>query len=326
MKIPPLYKITPEIISLISKIEAKINEINGLEIPDELKNKIKRISLLKSSLFSARIEGNTLNMDEVDHTPDQKKKLEVFNIIKASGLIDQEIKNGDKITEKTILGLHKKVMENIGVLGFRHEPTAIFNQAEVVVYLPPPPSQLLSLIDDLLNYINKGKEKFPILKALIAHLIFEKIHPFIDGNGRVGRLLIFAILKANGFNSGFTIPFEKYLDEHKNDYYYFLDCGMQKTEDYLVFMLRAILDEAINLISQIKLETAKDKNIYLLPPRQEEMYNIIKDHLFVSFDNLRRRFLEVPERTLRYDLKKLQDNNLIVKIGKTRGSFYKIGK
>lgn len=60
----------------------------------------------------------------------------------------------------------------------------------------------------------------------------------------------------------------------------------------------------------------------MLPPRQEEIYNIIKDHKIISFDIIRRRFLKVPERTLRYDLKKLQDKNLVKKIGSTKGSFY----
>ena len=61
-------------------------------------------------------------------------------------------------------------------------------------------------------------------------------------------------------------------------------------------------------------------------PRQEEVYHIIKDHGTVSFDFIHRRFLKVPERTLRYDLKKLIDQKLVLKIGHTRGAFYRIKK
>ena len=60
-----------------------------------------------------------------------------------------------------------------------------------------------------------------------------------------------------------------------------------------------------------------------LPPRQEEIYNIIRDHRTLSFDMIRRRFLCVPERTLRYDLKKLLDRDLIEKTGETRGRYYR---
>jgi len=66
------------------------------------------------------------------------------------------------------------------------------------------------------------------------------------------------------------------------------------------------------------------KETFFLPLRQEEIFNIIKDHAVVSFDFIRRRFLKIPERTLRYDLKKLGDLGLIIKIGKTKGCIYRI--
>lgn len=324
MKIPPIYKITPEIISLISQIETRRNILASLQIPVDLKEKIQRISLLQSSLFSARIEGNPLKLEEIEHTSNKKKKMEVFNIVKATNFIDKNIKISQKITKKTILDLHQIVMKDIGVWGIRDEPGAIFDSAGLVVYLPPLPDEVNILLNNLFEYINSSKETFPLIKALISHLVFEKIHPFIDGNGRVGRLFIFAVLKTAGFDFSLTVPFEKYLDEHKSEYYSHLDNGLVNPEDYLLFMLQAIYEEAKNLIAEIGNEIGKDQDLYLLPPRQEEIFYIIKDHIFVSFDDIRRRFLKIPERTLRYDLMKLQQKNLIVKTGKTRGSFYKI--
>ncbi|OGF99694.1 hypothetical protein A3D78_06000 [Candidatus Gottesmanbacteria bacterium RIFCSPHIGHO2_02_FULL_39_14] len=61
----------------------------------------------------------------------------------------------------------------------------------------------------------------------------------------------------------------------------------------------------------------------ILPPRQEEILAIIKDHMNVSFDFIQRRFYKVPARTLRYDLKKLAEKGLVIKVGITRGSFYR---
>lgn len=98
--------------------------------------------------------------------------------------------------------------------------------------------------------------------------------------------------------------------------------GYKNAEDYLIFMLNSFLKESEELKKQI--ESAKNGKENLLPPRQEEIYLIIKEHTVVPFDNIRRRFLKVPERTLRYDLKKLAEKEFIVKIGETRGSFYKI--
>lgn len=325
MKIPPDYKITSEILDLISKVNANLMFLASLKLPVELKQKMQRISLLKSSLFSARIEGNPATLETINKSEsDNEKNREVFNILKANKFLEMTIKNNFKITKKFIFDLHSLVMtgEQEKTKSFRTEMGAIFNQAGVAVYLSPPPTQINSLIDQLINYINLNIEKFPLICALVSHLTFEKIHPFIDGNGRVGRLLIFSILKAKGYGEGYLISFEKYLDENKSDYYYFLDQGYKNTEDYLVFMLNAFLKESEELKKQI--ENTQGGNELLLPPRQEEIYLIIKEHTVVSFDNIRRRFLKVPERTLRYDLKKLSEKELIIKIGETRGSYYKI--
>ncbi len=325
MKIPPGYKITSEILNLISKVDTNLMYLSSLTIPKGLKQKIQRISLLKSSLFSARIEGNPMTLETINKGKnDEEKNKEIFNIMKANKFLEKTIKNNFKITKKFIYDLHSLVMsgDSEKTKSFRHEMGAIFNQAGVAVYLSPPPTQINSLFDKLIGYINSNKEKFPLICALVSHLIFEKIHPFIDGNGRVGRLLIFSILKAKGYGDGYLISFEKYLDENKNDYYYYLDQGYKKTEDYLIFMLTAFLKESEELKKQI--ESAQNGKEILLPPRQEEIYLIIKEHKIVSFDNIRRRFLKVPERTLRYDLKKLIDKGLTIKIGQTRGSYYKI--
>lgn len=327
MQIPPVYQITPEIIELLVKIDALRISLFSQKIPQKLKEKIQRISLLNSSLFSARIEGNPLTIEDVEHTYDQKKKTEVFNLVKTAGFIDKEIKKGKKINKQVILKLHGLAMKDIGVGGFfRKEPSALFNSAGVAVYLTPPPLEIDEMLAELLSFVNSEKERFPLINALVMHLVFEKIHPFIDGNGRVGRLLIFAVLKSKDFNFGITVPFEKYLDEHKSEYYYHLDNGLKKTEEYLLFMLGSILEESKNLLVRIEDEKAKAEDLYLLPPRQEEIVMTVKDHIFVSFDFLQRRFAKVPGRTLRYDLKKLVEKGFLAKTGKTRGCFYKTAK
>lgn len=323
MKIPPLYNITPEMIEIIAKIESYRIYFSTLNIPAHLKEKIQRTSLLKSSLFSARIEGNPLQLSEVSFEKTKEvNKIEIFNIIEASNFIEK-VKKGN-ITKEMFLELHKRVLKNINPDAglFRHEPSAIFNQAGVAVYTPPSQYEIPKLLDRLIKYIEDDSEKFPLIKALTAHLVFEKIHPFMDGNGRVGRLLISAVLKAKGWDFSFTIPFEEYLDQNKSDYYFYLDTGQGSTNDYLIFMLNAYLSEIEKIKEQIEKQSNKDQ--LFLPPRQEEIFNIIKDQGVISFDMIRRRFLKVPERTLRYDLKKLLDKGIIDKTGETKGRFYRV--
>lgn len=324
MKIPS-YTITPEMIEILVKIEAQRVFFTSLKLPRQMKQKIQRVSLLKSSLFSARIEGNSLELSDLKHEK-KEKQVEVFNIVKAANFIDKTVKK-ENITKDMLLQLHSQTLKDISPNNghFRKEISAIFNQAGIAVYMPPPPSDIRNLLNDLLSYINANKEKFPLILAFAAHLFFEKIHPFLDGNGRVGRLFISAILKAKGWNFTFIIPFEEYLDEHKDEYYFHLDNGLQDTNDYLIFMLNAFLAQIEKVKEQINDELSKKGQMFL-SPRQEEIYNIIKDHRVVSFDVIRRRFLKVPERTLRYDLKKLLDKEIIEKSGETRGRYYRVKK
>jgi len=326
MQIPPEYKISDQMLSLITKIEAERLYFSSLSLENQIKENIQRVSLLKSSLFSARIEGNPLKISDFEFgaETEEEKKQEVFNIVEAISFIDKNIK--EDITKDTILRLHSLVLKDVSPDAgrIRSEISAIFNQAGVAVYMPPPPTQILKLLNNLLTYIN-SEEKFPLITAFVAHLVFEKIHPFLDGNGRVGRLLISAILKSKGWDFSFTVPFEEYLDEHKDEYYLHLDQGLKNTNNYLEFMLEAFYRQIERIKDQINQEITKENNPFL-PPRQEEILNIIKDQIIASFDMVRRRFIQVPERTLRYDLKKLLDRGLIEKSGETRGRYYRVKK
>jgi len=323
MKIPPTYQIAPEILELIVKIDSYRLFFKDKKISEEVESNIQRISLLKSSVYSARIEGNPLTLDDVEITRNKQKKIEIYNIFDVVQLLNRTVQPDKKLDLKTIKDIHSQVMKNLtpDTGKFRKEMTAIFNQAGVVIYTTPPPEKISTLLTQLFQYVNSKNEKFPLITAFISHLIFEKIHPFLDGNGRVGRLLIFVILKARNYDFGLFVPFEEYLDTHKSDYYYFLETGLKNTNDYLIFMLKAFLSQIEDLKSRIEIE---EKKLTILSPRLEELYNIIKDHKTVSFDFIKRRFTKIPNRTLRYDLKKLADKNLIIKIGKTKGSYYKI--
>ena len=182
MRIPPIYNITSEMIELLGKIEAIKQYLSTINIPFNIRQKIQRISLLKSSLYSAKIEGNPLTIEDYKDSPNKIKQLEIHNIETAIDYIFKlKLKTIDNLLIKTI---HKIVMNNIHYQAgyFRREMSAIFNQVGVAVYVCPPPNQIEPLTSQLANYINSSTEKFPLIKAFITHLVFEKIHPFLDGN------------------------------------------------------------------------------------------------------------------------------------------------
>lgn len=322
MLIPPKYFLTPRISQLLSSIEASREVINSVTISPEIEINIRRQSYLKSSLFSARIEGNNLTLGELStKSSKDQKKVEVFNILKALGLMLQ--KRSKDITTKDLLELHLLVMNGLTTnLGrFRNEVSAIFNQAGIAVYTPPPPRQVPAHIEKLLKCINSQKEPFVPVRACLAHFVFEKIHPFLDGNGRVGRLLLQAVLHKGDYGMKGMLSIEEYLDNHRSLYYRGLENSEKDVTDYLEFMLEALAFTAENAKRQVLEKKDADAKDYLLP-RRTEILSIVQDHKLVNFDQIRRRFMAVNERTLRYDLKKLADSGLIRKLGTTKGVHY----
>lgn len=328
MLIPPKYILTQEISKLLSSIESSKEVINSITIPPEIEINIRRSSTLRSSLFSARIEGNPLTLDKLSSTPskDQKKK-EVYNILKALNLINQRTTRD--IALKQILELHEIVMEDLAEKSqtgkFRTQVNAIFNSAGIAIYMPPPPSQITSLLNRLIAFVNGRKEQFIPTQAVLVHFIFEKIHPFMDGNGRVGRLLLQAVLHKNGYGMKGLLALEEQLDEKRSVYYRALEDTERDVTDYVELMLSSIAIAAEKAKNEVMKKQKLEVTDYLLP-RRAEIYNIIKDHQLVNFDQIRRRFIAVNERTLRYDLKKLQDAGLIKKLGTTKGVYYELLK
>lgn len=321
MLIPPEYTLTPKISHLLSLIEASRAVIESIEIPPEVETNIRRQSILRSSLFSARIEGNVLTLDEIGRSKDDQAKLEVFNILKALNSTHREKKK--TITGKDLLNIHKVVMNGLSSEAgkFRREMGAIFNSAGVAIYVAPPPYQILTLMGGLFKFINGTQEELLVVKACLAHYTFEKIHPFLDGNGRVGRILLQTVLQKSGYGmKGLTIV-EEYLDNNRSQYYSALERPEKDVTPYLEFMLEA-LSETSQKAKELVLSKQKVSPEDYLLPRRGEILNIIRDQKLVSFDMVRRRFTKVNERTLRYDIKKLSDQGLVRKRGTTKGVYY----
>jgi len=325
MIIPSKYRLTPKISELLSSIEASRQIIDSVSILPEIEINIRRQSTLKSSLFSARIEGNNLTLDELSNSSKTQQKAEVFNILKAINWLAGRQKKDTSLND--ILTLHKISLEGLTPESgkFRKEINAIFNTVGIAVYMPPPPRYILSYLHRLVKYINSGREKFIPIKAALAHYSFEKIHPFLDSNGRVGRLLLLKVLNQGGYGMKGLIAIEEYLDKHRSEYYQSLTEPEKDVTEYLEFILEAIEQSARSAKEMVLQKQKADTTDFLLP-RRAEIYNIIKDHSLVNFDMLRRRFMAVNERTLRYDLKKLQEAGLVRKRGTTKGVYYEVKK
>lgn len=325
MRINYKYRKTLSIEKNIVKIEVAKKVIEILPQLPHIEEHLRHKSLLKSSLFSARIEGNRLGIEEIedssrDKAKDREKK-EVFNILQALKWIHSE-KSTKKISVNTILKLHKFAMDDLSSNPgrLRKESSAIFNQGGIAIYMAPPPSEISDLIDSLIKTIKTSKEH-PGVTAALAHFAFEKIHPFLDGNGRVGRLLSTYILKNYGYGFRGLVTLEEYLESHREEYYGLLGSENKDITDFVEFFLLSIAVSADRVVAQLNFKKEESEADTLLPRRQE-ILAIILDHKMVSFNFLKRRFQKIPDSSLHYDLKVLRRIGFIKKLGSTRGVVY----
>lgn len=323
MNFPPVYSRTPEIQKLLYDLDVLRAGFELNSMPAEREISLRRNAILKSSLYSARIEGNPLNLtDLADLSPGEEnwEKTEVSNLVTAYGNLTEYASL--PVTADILCELHRTVLRDIsGSAGFfRSEQSAIYNQAGIAVYLTPAPQDIRPLITSLCEYISLTVDPVPVAAA-VAHIWFEKIHPFLDGNGRIGRLISSLILKKGRYDFAGLVPFEEYLYVHRDEYYYHLGRDSQDVTDFIDFYLSSILAQA-----RISLRTASapdkhDPYAHLLP-RRAEIMRVIEDHKIISFDFLARRFRAVPPRTLHHDLSRLIKGGLVQKMGTTRGVQY----
>jgi Fic family protein len=281
--------------------------------------------LFKSSLFSARIEGNLLTMADEPainlNNPQQKKSLELANIASAY----QRLTKIDQLDLSELKALHHSIMKdlspNAGQL--RGEASAIFDQHGNIVYLTPEPSTAKEMLEVLFTQLNSLADGLAEQLNLIinCHYYFEKIHPFVDGNGRTGRALMHWQFKKYRLFGDYLLPLEEYFDNHREAYYFHLEKNTTNTKAFYQFFLDSIIWSLTKQLEEIK-NLSLDKPQTGLLPRRQEILDIITDHPYCSADFIARRFPTMSSRTIQYDLAQLVKEKLITKHGQTKGVVY----
>src|SRR3989338_5928548 len=188
--INPPYQIPPEILNLITSISEKIGQINAkfLDKPSPKLRKENRIKTIHSSLS---IEGNTLSEEQITALIENKRIIgpekdvnEVLNALKVYNQLG--VFNPNSV--KSFLRAHEILMKGLVPDNgkFRNKVVGIMAGNEIT-HLAPPAENVPHLMNDLFSYLKTSKE-ITLIKSCVFHYEIEFIHPFIDGNGRMGRL------------------------------------------------------------------------------------------------------------------------------------------
>ncbi len=314
----PPYRITGTILKLIASISEKIGEVNSAHLskpPTELRKK-NRIQTIHSSL---EIEGNTLTIEQITAIVENRRViapkkdiLEVRNAIAVYDYLERfNPKSFDSFCEAHGI-LMNGLVASAGRL--RSKSAGIVKGSEVA-HIAPPSEMLKPLMNDLFNYL-KNDDDLILIKSCVFHYEMEFIHPFIDGNGRMGRLWQTLILK-DTYPVFEYLPIETLIKERQENYYEALGKADNSGEStvFIEFMLEIILkslEELLN-IQNVSLSNVDRISLYK---------SIIKEEYFTRKEYLK-NFREISSATASRDLKFAVENGLIEKLGDKNTTRYK---
>ncbi len=241
----PPFKITSQVLSLVAEISNKLGQLSVLAALE--KNiTLRRINRIKTIQGSLAIEGNTLSEEQITAILEGKHVIappreiqEVRNAIKAY----DEFHKWKAASQKDMLTAHGILMAGlVDTPGcFRARGVGVVS-GKTVIHMAPPASRVQTLMDNLFEWFKKT-DTHPLVKSSVFHYEFEFIHPFQDGNGRMGRLWQSLILSE--WNPLFAnLPVESIIHKHQTQYYEALNKSTQNAESsvFIEFILRIILD------------------------------------------------------------------------------------
>lgn len=316
----PPYDLTSEILQLLVSVSEKLGQINAKYL-DKPSTKLRKENRIKTIHSSLGIEGNTLTEDQITALLENKRVigpekdvLEVKNAIN----VYNKLRSYDPISEKSFLEAHGLLMNNLipDSGKFRNKGVGIV-AGDQIAHLAPSAENVPHLMKDLFHYI-KDSGELALIKSCVFHYEMEFIHPFLDGNGRMGRLWQTLILM-KAYPVFEFIPFETIIQKKQSAYYKALSLSDKAghSTPFILYML-TVIDEALVEILNIKNRTmsAEDRLTYFLEITQVSFSR--KDYMMV--------FTEISTATASRDLKLGVDMGLFFKVGDKTNTVYDINK
>ncbi|MDY0082655.1 MAG: Fic family protein [Ignavibacteriaceae bacterium] len=307
-----------KINSLLSEASLSLGSLNAfsLYVPDV--NIFIRMHIVKEATNSSRIEGTRTELEEAllkddDIQPEKRDDWqEVQNYIQAMNHLISKLKTLP-VSTRILKESHKILMQ--GVRGESKTPGefrtsqnwiggATINDA---VFIPPPHTLVNELMSDLEKFLHNENINVPqLIKAAIAHYQFETIHPFLDGNGRIGRLLITLQLVGSGVLSKPTLYLSDYFEKHRTIYYDNLNIVRIKNDmaQWIKFFLVAVIEtskrgsETFQRILELKdrIENEKIVNLGKKLPKAKDLMNKLYSNPIINSNDVK-EFLKITPAT-----------------------------
>lgn len=356
----PKYTITNKILKSIGIVEAAREIIIHAPLVPAWEAKFRKEAIERTIHHGTHLEGNPLSSEEVRDVLEGQEVIardrdiqEIINYRNVLKFIDGiYVQIGPpagglgnySFTIETILETHKLTTEKI----LPPESTGKFRIRQVVIrntktgqvsYTPPPAPEVPYLVEDLVSWINsdEAKQAHPIIKAGIIHYELARIHPFVDGNGRVSRAVATLILFLDGYDIRKFFSFEEYFDENPMQYYLtlqavsnqlVLDTHERDLTPWLEYFVEGVaieLNQVKEKVQRISVDARiKDKlgQQLVLNERQMMIMEYIHRHKGLSNKEFRKIFPDYSDDTVLRELKFLRQKGLVKKAGGTKKAVY----
>lgn len=329
----PKYKITAKLLGNLNEIERLYGRLEGIKAPQNLLLNLEKTNLIKSSFASNSIEGNPLSYQEVtnlilnDRIPVNRDEKEIKNYFAILKILDKKV--NETINLKLILDIHRELFQGIdySIAGkVRNEPVVVGSRVgqQIIIKHNPPFHKKLEIeknLIELTEWLNEAKE-LPILKIAIFHHRFVFIHPFVDGNGRVCRILsALLFLKQNYLiNKYFILDDYYYVDRNLySNKLHSADSGdLTEWMEYFTDGIKHSLQSSLG-----KIEVGLEQLRFDIRPtnREKDAIKIIQKYRQVKSSDLVRE-LKITRQQAFNLLNALIRKGYLLKKGSTKNSYY----
>lgn len=344
----PKYTITNKILKNIGIIEASKEVIDHAPLLPYYEKKFQSDAMVRAVHYGTHIEGNELNFSQAEKVmagqevvARERDVQEVINYRKAMEEIGKGriAKSEEGITERFVNNLHELTTEKI----LPPERCGKYRETQVVVrnsltgevtFRPPMALSVPHQIKDLYAFVNGSSEQdiHSVLKSGIVHYEFVRIHPFIDGNGRVARCLATLILFQEGYDIRKFFSLEEYFDNDPTGYYTALQSVEKNSSDlteWLEYYTQGLAIELSKIKEKVEVISVDGKLReklggvpLMLSERQLRIIEYIQKTGYLQNSGFKQLFPFVSEDTVLNELKLLIQTGLLRKTGKTKAAKY----
>lgn len=335
----PKYQLNTTLLDNLVRIKNLINELNNQKFSDIILAKFEKDSYAISAHASTSIEGNPIPLTDVRkilkntpaHIRDTEK--EIINYNKALEFLNKLVSNPKPITRGLICTAQSMVIDGLiekkNTGKFRVDPVVVNDpRKRQIAYIPPDAKDVLKLIKELINYLEKNfNEIDPLILAGLFHKQFVVIHPFIDGNGRTARLITKYLLARMGLDTFQLFSFENYYNQNVTKYfssvgvygdYYDLVNNIDFT-NWLIYFTDGIIDELLRVQKLLKSSIV----IQRLTDYEKVIIEYVKKNGSISKSEYE-KITNRANSTQILDFKRLVNKNILTKEGKGKATYYKL--